>query len=80
MCNDKIDSKNETIAQLRQELSMRDLAASQTAQTARLLADNANQTQQIENYIVPPVRPAYIVPNPNCCSNVNNYGCGCGAF
>lgn len=37
MCQDKIESKNETIAQLRQDLYMSNLMASQTAQTAQLI-------------------------------------------
>ena len=36
MCQDKIDAKNETIAMLRQQLQMSELAASQNAQTAEL--------------------------------------------
>ena len=75
MCNDKIDAKNERIADLERQLTMANLAASQTAQTARLLSDNAAQTAALENYLNPPARPAYIVQNPNCCPN---YGCGCG--
>lgn len=75
MCNDKIDAKNERIADLERQLTMANLAASQTAQTARLLSDNAAQTAALENYLNPPARPAYIVQNPNCCAN---YGCGCG--
>lgn len=53
MCQDKIDAKNEQISQLRTQLSMSDLAASQTAQTAQLMADNARQTALIEQYIAP---------------------------
>lgn len=34
LCQDKIDAKNETIANLRQELAMKDLAASQIAQNS----------------------------------------------
>lgn len=41
MCQDKIDAKNEKIAELQNQLNMANLAASQTAQTAKLLADNA---------------------------------------
>ena len=37
MCNDKIDAKNETIAMLRQQLQMAELAASQNQQTATIL-------------------------------------------
>ena len=78
MCQDKIDSKNEKIAELQQALYMKDLAASQTAQTARILADNAAQTTALEQYLNPTPIPAYPVQNPNCC-NWNN-GCGCGSF
>ena len=73
MCQDKIDAKNERIVSLENQLNMAQLAASQTAQTARLLADNANQTQQIENYVRPQINPAYIVPNPYA-YNFNPYG------
>ena len=38
MCNDKIDSKNERIDDLERDLAMARLAASQTAQTAEILA------------------------------------------
>lgn len=78
LCQDKIDAKNERIAELQQQLYMKDLAASQTAQTARLLADNAAQTQNIENYIRPQINPAYVVPNPYACYNGINTGYGCG--
>lgn len=77
MCQDKIDQKNERIADLERQLTMANLAASQTAQTSRLLADNAAQTVALEQYLNPVPVPAYIVQNPNCCGN---YGCGCGNF
>ena len=76
MCNDKIDAKNDTIAQLRQELLYARGQASQGAQTASILADNAAQTAALEQYLAPVPRPAYIVQNPNCCAN-NGCGCGC---
>lgn len=78
MCQDKIDAKNETIAMLRQQLQMAQLSASQGAQTAQILADNAAQTFALEQYLAPVPKPAYIVQNPNCCGQMN-YGCGCGA-
>ena len=77
MCQDKIDSKNEQIAMLRQELQMAQLAASQGAQTAALMAHNEAQTTAIEQYLAPVPRPAYVVQNPNCCQQ--NWNCGCGA-
>lgn len=77
MCQDKIDAKNEQIQTLQNQLAMANLAASQTAQTAQLLADNARQTAVLEDYLNPVARPAFIVQNPNCCQNYG-YGCGCG--
>lgn len=78
LCADKIDAKNEKIADLERQLTMANLAASQRAQTDRLLADNAAQTTALEQYLAPTPRPAWIVQNPNCCSQ--NTGCGCGSF
>ena len=78
MCQDKIDAKNEEIANLRQQVNMMNLAASQNLQTAQLLADNAAQTAALEQYLAPVPRPAYVVQNPNCCQQ--NFGCGCGTF
>ena len=77
MCSDKIDAKNERIADLERQLTMANLAASQVAQTSRLLADNATQTVALEQYLNPTPVPAYVVQNPNCCYNYGN-NCGCG--
>lgn len=76
MCQDKIDSKNEEIQNLRTQLNLANLAASQGNQTAQILADNAAQTFALEQYLAPVPKPAYIVQNPNCCQQ--NFGCGCG--
>ena len=76
MCSDKIDAKNEKIADLERQLTMANLAASQTAQTAKILANNEAQTTALEQYLAPVPRPAYVVQNPNCCAQ--NFGCGCG--
>lgn len=81
MCQDKIDAKNERIAELERQLTMANLAASQTAQTARILADNTAQTIALEQYLNPAPIPAYVVANPNgcgCYNNWNAYNTGCG--
>ena len=78
ICQDKIDAKNERIQALENQLNMAQLRESQTAQTAQILANNAAQTQALEQYLNPAPIPAYMVQNPNCCGNFN-YGCGCGA-
>ena len=77
LCALELDAKNDKIADLERQLTMANLSASQTAQTARILADNAAQTVALEQYLNPVPVPAYTVANPNCC---NNNGCGCGSF
>lgn len=76
LCQLELDSKNDKIGDLERQLTMANLAASQTAQTAQLLADNTAQTVALEQYLNPTPIPAYQVQNPNCCPT--NYGCGCG--
>lgn len=79
LCQQEIDAKNETIANLRTQLNMQSLAASQTAQTAQILANNAAQTAALEQYLNPAPVPAYVVANPNCCQQANcGVNCGCG--
>jgi len=70
LCQDKIDAKNEKIQELQTQVAMQNLAASQAAQTAALVADNTAQTQYIVNRVAPYPIPAYPVNNP--------YGCGYG--
>lgn len=77
LCQLELDAKNDRIQQLERELTMSNLAASQTAQTAQILADNARQTVALEQYLNPVPIPSYQVANPNCCNTVTN-GCGCG--
>lgn len=64
LCDQELQAERRENAELRSRINMLDLAQSQANQTARLLADNAAQTQQIENYVRPQINPAYIVPNP----------------
>ena len=78
LCALEIDAKNDRIAELERELTMANLAASQTAQTSRILADNTAQTVALEQYLNPTPIPAYVVQNPNCCTTTT--GCGCGSF
>lgn len=78
MCQQELDAERRENQNLRTQLNMANLAASQTAQTGRILADNAAQTQALEQYLNPVPIPAYVVQNPNCCTQ--NFGCGCGGF
>ena len=77
LCQQEIEALKTQNANLQTQLNMANLAASQNAQTGQLLADNARQTAALEQYLNPAPIPAYVVQNPNCCSQ-NVAGCGCG--
>lgn len=53
LCALEIDAKNDRIAELERSLTMANLSASQTAQTAALMADNARQTAILETLLNP---------------------------
>lgn len=78
LCSDKIDQKNDVIAQLRSELLYARGQASQDVQTARILAGQVAETDAIYNRLNEcPVgtTPVYgRTPIFSC----NNNGCGCG--
>lgn len=78
MCQDKIDAKNEKIAELQTQLNMANLASSQAAQTAALVADNTAQTQYIVNRVAPYPVPAYPAFGYGPC--YGNYGGGYGGW
>ena len=78
MCQQEIDALKTQNANLQTQINLANLQASQTAQTARILADNAAQTVALEQYLNPTPVPAYVVANPNCCNQYYNSGCGCG--
>lgn len=84
MCADKIDAKNDTIAQLRQELLFARGQASQDVQTAELRANNATVANQLlaEMRSCPiPAQPVYgTQPIFTCGNNGSCGGCGCGGF
>lgn len=75
---DKIDEKNEKIADLQRQLSMADLRASQTAQNAFISQGFANEVDALYNRLNScpvPTTPVYgRTPIFTC----NNNGCGCG--
>ena len=64
MCQQEIDALKAQNAALQNQVNMQALAASQTAQTAALVADNTAQTQYIVNRVAPYPIPAYVVANP----------------
>jgi hypothetical protein len=77
--SDKLDAKNEEIANLRTQINLANLNASQNLQTQQILAGQERSVGVLEQYLAPNPIPAYIVQNPNCCSY--NYGsCGCSGY
>jgi hypothetical protein len=77
ICADRLEAVKAENQNLRTQLNMANLAASQGAQTAQILADNFAQTQALEQYLAPVPRPAYIVQNPNGCNCGSLNPCGC---
>lgn len=76
MCQQELETLRSQNSNLQTQLNMANLAASQTAQTAQLIADNTAQTQYIVNRVSPYPIPAYQVANPYGCG----YGYGVGGF
>ena len=78
LCQDKIDSKNDEIAQLRQTIAMKDLAASQTAQNAFIAQGFTKEVDdlytRLSNCPVPSTPVYGRTPIFTCGCNA----CGCG--
>ena len=81
LCQDKIDAKNETIAQLRQELLFARGQASQDVQTAAIRAGQATTANQLVQELRScpvPSMPVYGMTPIFSCPQNNGCGCGCG--
>lgn len=81
LCQDKIDAKNEKIADLQREILMKDLQASQVAQTATLRENNAIVANQLVSELRScpiPSQPVYGNQPIFTCNGINTSGCGCG--
>lgn len=81
LCADKIDAKNEKIADLERQLTMANLNASQIAQTAQIQRGQTAEVdalyQRLRDCPVPTM-PVYGMQPIFTCPNNNNNGCGCG--
>lgn len=81
MCSDKIDAKNEKIADLERQLTMANLAASQIAQTAQIMQGQNNEVDALYQRLRDcPVgtMPVYGSQPIFTCPTNNNGNCGCG--
>lgn len=80
LCADKIDAKNEKIAELQNQLNMASLRESQTAQNAFISQGFANEVDALYNRLSNcpvPTTPVYGRTPIFTCNN-NGCGCGCG--
>lgn len=81
ICADKIDAKNEKIADLERQLTMANLSASQAAQTAQIRAGQVAEIdamyQRLKDCPVPSM-PVYGMQPIFTCGSNNGVGCGCG--
>ena len=82
LCADKIDAKNDTIAQLRQELAFARTQASQDVQTAQILAGQTSEVDALYNRLNNcPVNTVPVYgrqPIFTCGNNGGNCGCNSG--
>jgi phage-related protein len=74
--DNRISGMQNTIDSLRTMNSDARFDASQNAQTAAIQSGQRTLANEIEQYVLPTAKPAYIVQNPNCCAP-QTFGCGC---
>lgn len=84
LCQLELDGKNDRIADLERQLTMANLQASQTAQTARLERSNSDVIDGLYNRLATcPVGTMPVYGNQpifTCPQQNNGCGCGCGNF
>ena len=77
LCNDKIDAKNEKIADLQNQLNMATLRESQVAQNAFIAQGFANEVDQLYNRLSSCPVPSTPVYGRTPIFTCNQGGCGC---
>lgn len=79
LCQDKIDAKNDEIANLRQQIAMKDLAASQVAQNAFIAQGFTKEVDDLYSRLSScPVPSTPVFGRTPIFSCGQNAGCGCG--
>ena len=76
----QVDAKNDRIADLQRELSMKDLQASQIAQNSFIAQGFANEVDQLYNRLNNCPVPSTPVYGRTPIFTCNNNGCGCNGF
>ena len=83
LCSLELDAKNDEIANLRQQIAMKDLAASQVAQNAFIQQGFTNEVDALYNRLnncPVPTTPVYGRTPIFTCNQNAGCGCGCGNF
>ena len=80
ICQDKIDSKNEKIVELQNQLNMATLKESQIAQNAFIQQGFSNEVDALYNRLSNCPVPSTPVYGRTPIFTCNNSGCGCGNF
>ena len=80
LCNDKIDAKNEKIADLQREILMKDLQASQIEQTATLRLGQEAEVDALYNRLSNCPVPSTPVYGRTPIFTCQNNGCGCNGY
>ena len=78
ICQDKIDSKNEKIVELQNQLNMASLRESQIAQNAFIAQGFSDEVDQLYNRLSNCPVPSTPVYGRTPIFTCNNNGCGCG--
>lgn len=77
LCALELDGYKRENDNLRTQLNLASLQASQNAQTSQIESGQRALANEIEQYVAPNPKPCYVVSSPYCC-NQAAYGCGCG--
>ena len=80
LCNDKIDAKNEKIADLQREILMKELKASQIEQTATLRLGQEAEVDALYNRLSNCPVPSTPVYGRTPIFTCQNNGCGCNGY
>ena len=75
ICQLELAGKDQQIAALTAALNDANRRAESKDEIAQIMAGQRALANEVEQYVLPTPRPAYVVQNPNCCPQ--NTGCGC---
>lgn len=75
ICQLELDGKNARIAELEAAINDANRRAESKEEIAQIMAGQRALASEVEQYVLPTPRPAWLVQNPNCCPQ--NQGCGC---